>query len=39
MESIELYSNHFIKTSRKFYKGESMKLRKEIDSEVRLSII
>jgi hypothetical protein len=32
MESIQLYSNHIIKTSKKFYKGESMKLRKEMDS-------
>jgi hypothetical protein len=28
MELIQLYSNHFIKTTRKFYQGKSMKLRK-----------
>jgi hypothetical protein len=32
MESIQLYSNHFIKTTRKFYQGKSMKLRKGMDS-------
>jgi hypothetical protein len=32
MELIQLYSNHFIKTARKFYQGKSMKLRKGMDN-------
>jgi predicted nucleic acid-binding Zn finger protein len=32
MELIQLYSNHFIKITRKFYQGKSMKLRKGMDS-------
>jgi hypothetical protein len=32
MELIQLYSNHFIKMTRKFYQGESIKLRKGMDS-------
>jgi hypothetical protein len=32
MELIQLYSNHFMKMTRKFYQGNSMKLRKGMDS-------
>jgi hypothetical protein len=32
MELIQIYSNHFIQTTRKSYQGMSMKLRKGMDS-------
>jgi hypothetical protein len=32
MESLKLYSNHFIKMTKKFYQGKLIKLRKGMDS-------